>query len=30
MKTLYQDGIKKVALGLTTPGEIMMITQSEL
>ena len=29
MKTLYQDGLKKVALGLTTPGEIMMTTQSE-
>jgi len=29
MKTLYEDGLKKVALGLTTPGEIMMTTQSE-
>ena len=29
MKTLYQDGLKKVALGLTTPEEIMMSTQSE-
>ncbi|MFQ5917123.1 MAG: type II secretion system protein GspE, partial [Candidatus Binatia bacterium] len=30
MKTLYQDGLKKIALGLTTPGEILMVTQSEL
>ncbi len=29
MKTLYQDGLKKVALGITTPEEIMMITQAE-
>jgi len=29
MKTLHQDGLKKVALGLTTPEEIMMSTQSE-
>jgi len=29
MKTLYQDGLKKVALGLTTLEEIMMGTQSE-
>jgi len=29
MKTLYQDGLKKVALGLTTLEEIMMSTQSE-
>jgi type II secretory ATPase GspE/PulE/Tfp pilus assembly ATPase PilB-like protein len=29
MNILYQDGLRKVALGLTTPGEIMMTTQSE-
>ena len=29
MKTLYQDGLRKVALGHTTPEEIMMTTQSE-
>ena len=29
MKTLYQDGLKKIALGLTTPEEIMLTTQSE-
>ncbi len=29
MKSLYQDGLKKIALGLTTPEEIMMSTQSE-
>ena len=29
MKTLYQHGLQKVALGETTPEEIMMITQSE-
>ncbi len=29
MKTLYQDGLKKIALGLTTPEEIMITTQSE-
>jgi len=29
MKTLYQDGLKKIALGLTTAEEIMMTTQSE-
>jgi len=29
MNTLYQDGLKKVALGLTTSEEIMMSTQSE-
>lgn len=29
MTTLHQDGLKKVALGLTTPEEIMMITRSE-
>jgi len=28
MKTLYQDGLKKIALGLTTPEEIMLTTQS--
>ena len=30
MGTLYQDGLKKVALGLTTPGEVLLVTQSEL
>jgi len=29
MKTLHQDGLKKIALGLTTPDEILMATQSE-
>ncbi len=29
MKTLYQDGLKKIAGGFTTPSEIMMSTQSE-
>ncbi len=29
MRTLYQDGLRKVALGLTTPGEIMMTTRTE-
>jgi len=30
MRTLYHDGLKKVALGLTTPGEVLLVTQSEL
>ena len=29
MKTLYQDGLQKIAAGLTTPEEILMTTQSE-
>ena len=29
MTTLYQDGLKKIAAGLTTPEEIMMITQRD-
>ncbi|NIO09514.1 MAG: type II secretion system protein GspE, partial [Deltaproteobacteria bacterium] len=29
MKTLYQDGLKKIASGLTTPSEIMLMTQAE-
>jgi type II secretory ATPase GspE/PulE/Tfp pilus assembly ATPase PilB-like protein len=29
MKDLYQDGLKKIAVGLTTPEEIMITTQSE-
>ena len=29
MKTLYQDGLKKIAAGFTTPSEIMMTTQSD-
>jgi len=29
MRTLYHDGLRKVALGLTTPGEIMMTTQTD-
>lgn len=28
MKTLYQDGLKKIAAGLTTSDEILMATQS--
>jgi len=27
MRTLYQDGLRKVAAGLTTSEEILMITQ---
>jgi type II secretory ATPase GspE/PulE/Tfp pilus assembly ATPase PilB-like protein len=30
MKTLYQDGLQRVAAGMTTPEEILMITQSEM
>ena len=29
MRTLYYDGLRKVALGVTTPGEIMMTTQTD-
>ncbi len=29
MKTLYQDGLKKIAAGLTTPEEIFMTTQPD-
>lgn len=29
MKTLYQDGLKKIEAGLTTPEELLMTTQSE-
>jgi len=29
MKTLYQDGLKKVAAGLTTLDEVLMTTQAE-
>jgi len=29
MKTLYQDGLKKVAAGLTTSEEVLMTTQAD-
>ena len=29
MKTLYQDGLKKIAAGLTTSEEVLMTTQAD-
>ena len=29
LKTLYQDGVQKVAAGLTTAEEVLMTTQAD-